>query len=164
MYFRQAYEFFGNEKMDIQYTLATLTDIEALVELTGRYHANEKITSTAAQRKPAIEGLLLDSTLGFILLASSQQQAIAYLAVCYSYSIELGGRDAFIDELYVDAIWRGKGVGSTLLTQAKQLAIGDSIKVLHLEVTLDNHLARGFYRKNHFTAREQYHLMSCELI
>ena len=59
---------------------------------------------------------------------------IGYIAVCYSYSIEFGGRDAFIDEFYIAAAERGKGIGGRVLKEIATLLQMRGVVAVHLEV------------------------------
>jgi hypothetical protein len=53
--------------------------------------------------------LLAKPEFGFILVARSGGRIVGYLAVCLGYSIELGGKDGFVDELFVAPGSRGQG-------------------------------------------------------
>lgn len=150
--------------MNIDIRKATIENIDRLVDLVGEYHKFESINSTPTQRKTSIEPLISDETeMGFVLLAWSSERCIGYVAICYGYSIELGGRDAFVDELFVVADQRGKGVGKLLVETATDYAKRNNVKVLHLEVANDNETARRFYQKLNFLPRSRFHLMSRKL-
>jgi hypothetical protein len=69
------------------------------------------VETSAKQRRDSVGKLLHDKRLGEIWLVRKADSLIGYIAVCYSYSIEFGGRDAFIDEFYIVAAERGKGTG-----------------------------------------------------
>ena len=42
--------------------------------------------------------------------------AVGYLVLTLGYSLEYGGRDAFIDEVYIRSSYRGRGIGTAALT------------------------------------------------
>lgn len=88
---------------------------------------------------------------------------IGYIAVCYSYSIEFGGRDAFIDEFYIEAAERGKGIGGRVLKEIAALMRARGIVAVHLEVDGQNERARAAYARAGFSSRDKYHVMSLEL-
>ena len=44
---------------------------------------------------------------------------IAYLLICFDYSLEYRGKGAWIDELFVEVAHRGQGIGTRLLELAE---------------------------------------------
>ena len=88
---------------------------------------------------------------------------VGYLALCYGYSIEFGGRDAFVDELFVLEDRRSLGIGGRLLDHARDAATAAGIVALHLEVDRENGGARRIYERRGFAARSRFHLMSATL-
>ena len=79
------------------------------------------------------------------------------------YSLERGGRDAFIDELYVRREWRGHGLGSLAVAKAEAAARRLGVHAVHLEVDVTNDRARRLYRRLGFALRQRYQLMSKRL-
>jgi ribosomal protein S18 acetylase RimI-like enzyme len=78
------------------------------------------------------------------------------------FSIEHGGRDGFIDDLYLVPAARGAGHGRALLDFAVGEAAKLGIRMLHLEVEPGNRRARGLYRQNGFSESKR-RLMSRRL-
>ena len=150
--------------MDVELNVATPENLDELLTLVRAYHAFEHIDRTDVERRAALLPLLAgDSSLGRVWLISSSGQAVGYIAVCFGYSIEFGGRDAFIDEFYIVESARGKGMGAGVLEQVKLEAARLGVLVLHLEINLNNHAARRLYVRAGFESRERFHLMSCYL-
>jgi ribosomal protein S18 acetylase RimI-like enzyme len=87
---------------------------------------------------------------------------IGYLVLTLGYSIEHGGRDGFIDDLYLVPQARGAGRGKALLEFALAEARRLGIRTLHLEVEPDNPRATRLYRKRGF-AETGRRLMSLAL-
>lgn len=88
---------------------------------------------------------------------------IGYVAISFGFSIEFGGRDAFIDEIFVSSEYRGSGYGREALALMKAEVARHDIKALHLEVTRTNKRAQQLYRSLGFSEREKYFLMSTEI-
>ena len=63
-----------------------------------------------------------------------ERLAIGYLVLTIGYSLERGGRDAFIDELYVRAERRGRGLGALAVATAEAAARRLGVRAVHLEV------------------------------
>jgi len=59
----------------------------------------------------ALAGLLRDDSLGCIWLIQDGDAAVGYVVLTLGYSLELFGRDAFIDEFYLRETYRGRGWG-----------------------------------------------------
>ena len=148
---------------DITLELAGPAQLEELLPLIAAYHAFEEVESSLEQRRSSVANLLQEKRLGEIWLIRKLDSVIGYIAVCYSYSIEFGGRDAFIDEFYVEAAERGKGIGSKMLAEVSALLRERDIVALHLEVDGANERAKSAYERAGFSSRDRYHVMSLVL-
>ncbi len=148
---------------DIALRLAQPQDINDLLPLVAAYHAFEGLNTTAPARREAVARLLGDSSLGAIWCLERADGLIGYLAICYGFSIEFGGRDGFVDEFFVAPDARGRGLGGHCLETVKARAAADGIKALHLEVDRGNDPARRLYARHGFAARTGFHLMSVRL-
>jgi ribosomal protein S18 acetylase RimI-like enzyme len=155
----------GNGKNMNAFTIhrAEPCDIEKLEELCKEYHQFEELELTDERRKKALLALLADESLGFILIARRGAVTVGYIAICLGFSIELGGRDAYVDEFYIAQTWRGHGIGSDLLNAATDLLTAVRVVALHLEVSHDNLQAKAFYLSRGFTLRDKYFLMTKRL-
>ncbi len=148
---------------DITLELAGPRQLEELLPLVAAYHAFEEVESSSEQRRSSVANLLQDKSLGALWLIRKLDKLIGYVAVCYSYSIEFGGRDAFIDEFYIEAAERGRGIGSKVLAEVAALLHARGIVALHLEVDGTNDRAKSAYEKAGFSSRDKYHVMSLVL-
>ncbi len=148
---------------DITLELAGPAQLEELLPLVAAYHAFEEVETSVEQRRNSVSKLLQDKSLGEIWLVRKMDDLIGYIAICYSYSIEFGGRDAFIDEFYMDASERGMGIGGHVLKEIAALLRARGIVAVHLEVDSGNERARAAYARAGFSSRDKYHVMSLEL-
>ena len=103
--------------------------------------------------RPAMAGLLADASLGRVWLIRSGSDVAGYVVLTLSYSVELGGRYAFIDELFVARGYRGRGIGGAVLRLVATEARALGVAALSLEVTRSNDTARRLYERNGFVAR-----------
>ena len=149
--------------MSLILKLATIDDTDTIVELVRLYHAFEAIEFREQATTEALRPLLQHGDAGGIWLIELAGSTIGYIALCFGYSIELGGRDAFIDELFILEEHRGRGVGKTVLEEIQSKARERKVKALHLEVERSNDRARKLYRSLGFASRERFHLMTCTL-
>jgi ribosomal protein S18 acetylase RimI-like enzyme len=81
---------------------------------------------------------------------------VGYVVVTIGYSIEFGGRDAFVDELFVSAEARGRGLGTRALEIAAEACRAAGIVALHLEVDRGNTAAQRLYRRHGFVDHDRY--------
>lgn len=138
-------------------------DLAALLPLVRSYHRFEGIRSSGQDRSSAIAPLLGDNPYGRIWMIVREGAPVGYLALCFGYSVEFGGRDAFVDEFFLIESARGHGLGRLALDAVRREASRLDVRVLHLEVARSNRRARRFYESLGFSARARFHLMSCRL-
>lgn len=107
----------------------------------------------------AIDAALAGDPLIHIWLVEEAGSPVGYLAIGVGFSIEVGGRDAFIDELYLDGSARGRGIGTRALEFAEVECRAMGVRRLCLEVERHNPDARRLYERAGFRDHER-HLMS----
>jgi ribosomal protein S18 acetylase RimI-like enzyme len=149
--------------MTCEITLASIRHIDDLLPLVKAYHEFEGVEQDDETRRNSIASLLLAPDLGPVWLIYEDGTLAGYIAVCYSYSIEFGGRDGFIDEFYLIENFRGRGIGRAVLQKVLAELKANDVRALHLEVSRDNHRAIKLYEAEGFQMRDKYHLMSCPL-
>jgi GNAT superfamily N-acetyltransferase len=121
--------------MAIRLTQATLVDLETLFEMMR--HMQEVDPWSEPFYEPTLRAnlteLLANPVYGIVYIGLEQSLPIAYLVICFDYSLEFRGKGAWIDELFVEAAHRGKGIGTQLLDQAEAASREHHAKFLHLE-------------------------------
>ena len=133
---------------------ATLEDVPALLELQQRFYEGEGYPYDRASMERGMREMIADPMFGRLFLAED-----AYLVVTFGFSLEFGGRDAFVDELYVADAARGRGRGTEALELAEAACREAGIHALHLEVEHVNLRARALYERRGYYAHER-HLMT----
>ncbi len=132
--------------------LAGPGDLERVLSMVTRCHDELGFETSDDHRRAAIEPLLEGSPLGAIWLIGPKMSPVGYVAVGFGWSLQLGGMDGFIDELWVRDKVRGRGMGSEALA-ALQKALGEAgIVALHLEAVNDE--ASRIYRRAGFRRRD----------
>ena len=149
--------------MPVSLRLATVGDQGAVLDLVRRYHEFEQIPFEAHVAAGAVMPLLRQEDAGRIWLVELDESIIGYVALCFGYSIEIGGRDAFLDEMFIHEEHRGRGIGKSVLRQIQSRAAELGVQAIHLEVDRSNDRARNLYLALGFTSRERFHLMTCAL-
>ncbi len=149
-----------NIRPSLQIRMASEEDLETLLPMVSRYHAFDAVAQTDTCRRASVEALLRDQALGLVWIMDMDGRAVGYLAVCFCYSIEFGGRDCFIDEFFVEAEHRNGGIGTAVLAHVLQELEHRSIRAVSLEVGRENPAAQRFYALHDFRPRERYLLMT----
>lgn len=80
-------------------------------------------------------------------IARKRGRSLGYVVLTSGFTIEFGGRDGFIDELYVVPSARRRGLGRVLLDFAVARARELGIVALHLVVERRNERAAALYRR-----------------
>lgn len=122
-------------------------DLPALMTLIEEYYTYDGHDFDAAKLRAALLDFLVDHRWGFAWLIYVDDQLAGYMSLMYGYSLEHGGRDAFIDELYLREAFRGKGLGKAAILHMIATCRRERIKTLHLEVEQGNDRARLVYER-----------------
>ena len=104
----------------------------------------------------AVDGLLADPTRGRILVAREEGEAVGVAWVSFTWSLEHGGRTAWLEELYVVPARRGRGLGTTLVEAVAELARGAGCAAIDLEVEESHARAARLYERTGFSESHGY--------
>jgi ribosomal protein S18 acetylase RimI-like enzyme len=136
--------------------LAVPNDLEALLDLMRQYYAYDRHNFKSAAARKALHQLLADSSFGRVWIICVKHAPVGYIVLTLGYSLEFHGRDAFIDEFFLQEEYRRKGWGKKILMQVETTAHKLGVQAIHLEVVRDNQAANGFYRKAGYRDRDHY--------
>jgi GNAT superfamily N-acetyltransferase len=136
--------------METFITPAALHDIGAILRWMEEFYAIDGYPFHAERTRAALTEFIADKDLGTVWIISSGSVPIGYAVLAVVYSFEFGGKNAFIDEFYLQPEYRGKGIGRTVLEMIVQKAKDSGIHALHLEAELHNERALQLYRSHHF--------------
>jgi GNAT superfamily N-acetyltransferase len=135
--------------------LAASEDVDVLLGLCEQFYRHFEYRFEPLSHRAMIERFVSDSNLGSMwLLESSDDEgakAIGYVALTYGFSFEFGGRDAFVDELFVAPTFRGTGVGTAALKELQQRATSLGLVGIHLQTEHYNVDARKLYESLGFS-------------
>ncbi len=144
-------------------TLAKPGDIDRILPLVAAFHTEMGIVQDDAARHAAVAPLLDGSPHGAIYIAGPVRAPIGYAAISFGWSLEFGGLDGILDEIYIRPGVRGRGIGSEMLAALPRALGAAGLRALHLEVARDDAKARGLYGRMHFAPRDGHILMSRKL-
>ena len=135
--------------------LATAADIEAVLALHCAFYTEDCYTVREEESRANLARLLGDPTLGRLWVMEDGGEVVGYLLLVFGFSLEFRGRDAFVDELYVAASHRGRGLGRMAMALAEDACRAAGVRALHLEVERANTRARALYERTGFVDRER---------
>jgi len=143
--------------MPISLHRATSADLDSLLGLM--LHMQEEdpwsVSFNVSIAHKNLSELLNNPHFGILYLARDQQAPVAYLVICFDFSLEYRGKGAWIDELFVEPAHRGKGIGTQLLDLAESDSLEQGAQALHLEVNHGNP-AIELYRRRGFLDHHRY--------
>lgn len=118
-------------------------DQTALLELIAEFY---EIDGHPFDRSTVVAGLLplLESDRYGVVVVAGDGEFDGYAAVVWSYSIESGGPDALLDEIYVRR--RSQGIGRRLMDAVFDEVRTRGMRRVFLETEPANQHARDFYQ------------------
>jgi ribosomal protein S18 acetylase RimI-like enzyme len=130
-------------------------DLDELLALLERFNRSQGYTYDPATARHALGELLARTELGRVYRIVQGGVSVGYAALTFGWSLEWGGRDAFVDEIFVEEETRGRGVGRAALRALAAEAERLGVRALHLEVESANQAARALYRSEGFAGNER---------
>jgi GNAT superfamily N-acetyltransferase len=136
------------------FRLAAESDTAVLLKFMEAYYAFDGHGFDQQKARVALTTLLRDINLGRVWLILDGEEPVGYVVICFSYSLEWLGRDAFVDEFYLLPEYRGRSWGRKTMAFVEDAALSLNVRALHLEVVRENGTALQVYRKLGFKERE----------
>jgi len=146
---------------DPQFRRAKQCDADVLLEFMRAYYAFDGHAFDRQKASEALTALLRDANLGRVWVILDGDEPVGYLVLCFGYSLEWLGRDAFIDELYLGEEYRGRGWGRKTMEFVEEEARKAGVRTLHLEVVQQNSTALEVYRRLGFREHTSTLLSKC---
>ncbi|MEN9059893.1 MULTISPECIES: GNAT family N-acetyltransferase [Ponticoccus] len=140
--------------------LAAEADSDKLLPLVSAFHAEMGFDTDAEHQSNAIAPLLAGSPHGAAWLIGPRRAPVGYIVVTFGWSVEYGGLDAIVDEIYVRPAVRKRGMGFEALNGIAKALKEGGVRALHLEVDMADETAVRFYSRARFAPRDGYLLMS----
>lgn len=122
-------------------------DIDTLLVLAAEYSEADGHDFDPVGARAAFEPLLDGDTVGTAWIVDEDD---GYVVVTWGWSIEIGGFEVVLDEIYVRT--RGRGKGGTALQVVERDCRRRGAKRIFLETESANERARKLYARHGFTA------------
>jgi len=130
-------------------------DLDDLVTLVGEFYEVDHHEFDHDRVVGALRPLLADDALGQVWLVDDPEhpaEPAGYAVMTWGWSLESGGRECLLDEMYVRA--PGQGLGTRVLIELLEQAQAAGAATVFLETEAHNHRARVFYGKTGFALED----------
>jgi GNAT superfamily N-acetyltransferase len=116
-----------------------------MLTLVSEFCVTDQHTFDPDRVTRALVPLLEDDAHGVVYLADNEQ---GYVVITWGYSLESGGREALIDEIYLRR--RGEGRGGKVMDALFDEMAARGVVKMFLETETHNRRARRFYARQGF--------------
>lgn len=130
---------------------ATPDDLEPLIPLIRSFYVIDRHEFDESVVRQALIPLLGDDTFGQVWVTDDGELG-GYVVITWGYSLESGGRECLVDEIYVER--RSSGTGARLLEAALNGAREAGARAVFLETEAHNERVRAFYARCGFEAED----------
>jgi len=137
-------------KMNIEFKIASEDTFPELLLMMEQFNSINNYPFEKEKTQKSLLEFLADPNLGRSWVIKYDDLVIGYFVLAFGYSFEHGGRDAFIDELFVKKEFRRKGIGGLAMDFIQSEAPKLGVKVIHLEVEQHNDGGVKLYIKKGF--------------
>ncbi|MCW5748873.1 MAG: GNAT family N-acetyltransferase [Alphaproteobacteria bacterium] len=124
----------------------TPQDEAALLAMARAFHAEDGHALSAAGER-AVRAVCAGDAMARAWFLCEGGVRVGYAVLSLGFSIEHGGRDGFIDDLYLLPQARGRGLGRAAIDSLERIAAGHGVQALHLEVESNNARAAALYHR-----------------
>jgi GNAT superfamily N-acetyltransferase len=132
------------------------SDVPRLLAFMRALYAHDRLTFRPRVARAALDGLLRAPRFGRIYVIEHGGRPIGYAVLTLSWSLEYRGADAFIDEIYLDPAFRGRGLGRLAIEHLAARCRAFGVGALHLEVERPNLRAQEIYRRAGFVDHDRF--------
>ncbi len=124
---------------------ATLEDIPLLVNMMQEFYEESNFVLDRQWATDSFSAFLSDDSRGAAWIGYYNGDAAGYVVMTIRFSMEYGGLDAFIDDLFVRVPYRRQGLGQTLLDTLFAKCQQRKVLAVHVEVGQNNVAANALY-------------------
>lgn len=109
-------------ELSVEVRAGTSADVPLLLTFIRKMAEFEKLTVTATEESLR-DALFGDAPAARALLAFVAGKPIAYATWFFSFTSMMGRRALWLDDLFVDPAFRGKGIGKALMAYLARIAV-----------------------------------------
>jgi ribosomal protein S18 acetylase RimI-like enzyme len=124
---------------------ATPDDIPVLVDLMEEFYAEADYPLDRQWATNSFSTLLRDESFGAVWIIFHDGAPAGHIVLTIRFSMEYGGFDAFIDDLFIRSNYRRQGLGRAALKALFDECARRRVLAVHVEVGQDNLAANALY-------------------
>jgi len=125
---------------------ATLDDIPILVDLMQEFYAEADYPLDRHWAAASFSALMQEDALGAVWIIFQDSEPAGHIVLTIRFSMEYGGFDAFIDDLFIRPAYRRCGLGRAALRTLFDECERRKVLAIHVEVGHDNVAAKALYQ------------------
>jgi diamine N-acetyltransferase len=148
----------GGPGEPVRLAAVTAADLPLLERFVRAYCVEDRHAFDEDRQPAALAALAAGEPFGCGWLVELAGRRIGYVVLSWSFSIEAGGREACVDELYLVPEARNRGLGSRVLALVEAEARAFGVRRIFLEVERHNRVI-GLYRRAGYVDHDRF-LMS----
>jgi GNAT superfamily N-acetyltransferase len=137
---------------------ASLNDVPQLVAMMAEFYSDSPYTLNPRRATDAFTTLLSNERLGLIWIIQSNSQDVGYVVLTLCHSMTFGGLVAVVDDFFIRAAFRGRGLGKAAMAEARNYCAAHGIRAIHVETGRDNAVALAVYRGSGFLEKDYVRL------
>ncbi len=108
-------------------------DIPSLVALMAEFYGEAGFSLPADAAARTFAALLDDPRLGRVWMLEAEGEPAGYAVLTVAFSMEFGALRGFVDDLFVRAPFRGRGLGAAALAEIRRTAEALDVRALLVE-------------------------------
>jgi GNAT superfamily N-acetyltransferase len=143
------------EAEGVSFRRLAASDRATVIGLIRAYYAGEGYEFSRPNIERAIDEIVAGAGLGHLWLIERSGGVVGYLCLAAGFSLEAGGGDYFLDEIYVTPAARGVGLGTMALDYAEQQCRALGARRLSLVTERANPRTRAFYERRGYAAHDR---------
>ncbi|PVA08078.1 GNAT family N-acetyltransferase [Thalassorhabdomicrobium marinisediminis] len=143
--------------------LAGPEDAPRLLALVTACHEETGIARSEDHRAAALAPLLEGSPLGAAWLFGLAKAPTGYIIITFGWSVEHGGMDATVEELFIRPSVRKRGIASEVLSAISASLRGAGITALHVKLDPADEATQRLFARAHFKPHARAAVMTRSL-
>jgi GNAT superfamily N-acetyltransferase len=142
----------------VRLALVTAADLPLLEQFVRAYYVEDRHSFDESRQPAALAALAAGEPFGRAWLVELTERRVGYVVLSWGFSVEAGGREACLDEIYLVPEVRGRGLGGRVLALVEAEARAFGVRRIFLEVERHNRVI-GLYRRAGYADHDRF-LMS----
>ena len=132
--------------MTFNIRVATIEDTEIIFELIKKLAIYEKMENEVVGTIKDLRENIFEKKLVSVLIAEENNIAVGFALYFFNYSTFLGKKGLYLEDVFVNPEYRGKGYGKALLVELAKIAQTENCGRMEWSVLNRNQPAIDFYQ------------------